>query len=120
MDIRQLRYFVAITESGSFSQAAQKLFVSQPSLSQQIAGLETELKTQLLLRSAQGVAPTPAGSLLYRRSKELLRQVEQIKEEIHLENGLESGPVSVGLPTTIASVLGLPLFTRIRKRFTRR
>ena len=62
MDVRQLKYFIAIVDAGSLSKASQKLYVAQPSLSQQIAGLEAELKTKLLLRSAQGVKPTTAGS----------------------------------------------------------
>jgi len=58
MDIRQLKYFVAIVDCGSLSKAAEQLCVAQPSLSQQIAGLEAELKAMLLLRSHQGVQPT--------------------------------------------------------------
>ena len=65
MDVRQLKYFVGIVDAGSFSKASQKLFVAQPSLSQQIANLEFELDAKLLLRSAQGIMPTAAGSVLY-------------------------------------------------------
>ena len=117
MDIRQLKYFVAIIDAGSFSKAAERLFVAQPSLSQQIAGLETELKTKLLLRSAQGVAPTTAGSTLYRHARLVLRQMEQIRNDVREDSGSEAGAVAVGLPTTVAAVLALPLFERIRKRF---
>jgi LysR family nitrogen assimilation transcriptional regulator len=53
--LRQLRYFVAIVDCGSLSKAAEQLHIAQPALSQQMAGLETELKAQLLLRSSQGV-----------------------------------------------------------------
>ncbi|CAB3767607.1 LysR substrate-binding domain-containing protein [Paraburkholderia solisilvae] len=117
MDIRQLKYFVAIIDAGSFSKAAERLFVAQPSLSQQMAGLESELKTKLLIRSAQGVAPTTAGSALYRHARVVLRQMEQIRNDVREDSGSEAGSVAVGLPTTVAVVLALPLFERIRKRF---
>src|SRR5271156_217894 len=79
MDVRQLKYFVGIVDAGSFSKASQKLFVAQPSLSQQIANLEFELDTKLLLRSAQGIMPTAAGSVLYRHARQILRQMDRIR-----------------------------------------
>jgi LysR family nitrogen assimilation transcriptional regulator len=117
MDVRQLRYFVSIVDAGSLSKAAQKLFIAQPSLSQQIAGLEIELKTKLLLRSAQGVMPTTAGSVLYRHARLVLRQMEQIRADVRDDSGGEAGTVAVGLPTSIAAILATPLFMRIRERF---
>jgi LysR family nitrogen assimilation transcriptional regulator len=109
MDVRQLRYFVSIVDAGSLSKAAQKLFIAQPSLSQQIAGLEIELKTKLLLRSAQGVMPTTAGSVLYRHARLVLRQMEQIRADVRDDSGGEAGTVAVGLPTSIAAILATPL-----------
>jgi LysR family nitrogen assimilation transcriptional regulator len=117
MDVRQLKYFIAIVDAGSLSKASQKLYVAQPSLSQQIAGLEAELKTKLLLRSAQGVKPTTAGSALYRHARLVLRQIDQIREDVREDSGSEAGAVAVGLPTTVAAILALPLFERIRQRF---
>jgi LysR family nitrogen assimilation transcriptional regulator len=117
MDVRQLKYFVAIVDAGSVSKAAQKLFVAQPSLSQQIVGLETELKTKLLLRSSQGVKPTTAGSALYRHARLVLRQMEQIRADVREDGGSEAGVVGVGLPTTTAAILAPPLFDHVRKRF---
>ena len=117
MDLRHLKYFLAIVDAGSFSKAAQKLFVAQPSLSQQIANLEFELKTKLLLRSAQGIMPTAAGSILYRHARQILRQVDQIGSDVRKDGGSEAGPVAIGLPTTMAAILGAPLFERARKSF---
>jgi LysR family nitrogen assimilation transcriptional regulator len=102
MDLRQLKYFLAIADAGSFSKASQKLFVAQLSLSQQIANLEFELKTKLLLRSPQGITPTTAGSVLYRHARQILRQVDQIGADIRKDSGSEVGPVALGLPTTMA------------------
>src|ERR1700683_3222634 len=117
MDIRQLKYFVAIVDAGSLSKAASKLYIAQPSLSQQMAGLEIELKTKLLLRSAQGVMPTTAGTALYRHARLVLRQIEQIRVDVREDSGSEAGTVAVGLPTTVSTILAAALFQRVRKRF---
>ncbi|WP_207005456.1 LysR substrate-binding domain-containing protein [Trinickia mobilis] len=117
MDVRQLKYFVTIVDSGSLSKAAERLFVAQPSLSQQILNLESELKAQLLIRSPQGVAPTEAGKALYRLSRDVLRRMDQIRQEVQEGGGSESGTVVMGFPATIASVLATPLFQRVRRKY---
>jgi len=115
--LRQLKCFVAIVECSSLSKAAERLFVAQPSLSQQIANLESGLGTQLLLRSAMGVKPTEAGRALYRHARIVLRQLEDMRQEVATGAGIVSGPVAVGFPTTIASALAVPLFERVREAF---
>lgn len=117
MDIRQLRYFVSIVDFGSLGKAAEKLFVAQPSLSQQMARLEDELGVALLLRSNHGVTPTAEGDALYRHARTILRQMEQLKQEVTKGAGAESGTVAIGLPTTMASVLAVPLLERIQDRY---
>ena len=117
MDVRQLRYFVSIVDYGSLGKAAEKLFLAQPSLSQQMARLEEELGVPLLLRSNHGVTPTAEGDALYRHARLVLRQMEQLKQEVTKGAGSESGTVAVGLPTTMASVLAVPLFERIQDRY---
>ncbi|MFM0554182.1 LysR substrate-binding domain-containing protein [Paraburkholderia sediminicola] len=119
MDTRQLRYFVSIVDCGSMGKAAEKLYVAQPSLSQQMSRLEEELETKLLIRSRQGVAPTAAGQSLYRHSRLVLRQMEELKQEVREGGNAESGTVAVGFPTTMASILAMPLFARIQERFPR-
>jgi LysR family nitrogen assimilation transcriptional regulator len=117
MDVRQLRYFVSIVDYGSLGKAAEKLFVAQPSLSQQMARLEEELGVPLLLRSNHGVTPTSAGEAMYRHARLVLRQMEQLKQEVTKGVGAESGTVAVGLPTTMASVLAVPLFNRVQQTY---
>lgn len=117
MDVRQLRYFVSIVDYGSLGKAAEKLFVAQPSLSQQMARLEEDLGVPLLLRSNQGVSPTSEGKALYRHARLILRQMEQLKQEVTRGGGAESGTVAVGLPTTMASVLAVPLFERVQETY---
>lgn len=82
MDIRQLEYFRKIAETGSISEAARQMHLSQPPLSYQLRGLEEELGVQLFERSRQGVALTEAGKLLYQRAGELLRFADSAKLEV--------------------------------------
>lgn len=114
MDIRQLRYFAAVVDAGSLSKAALKLSISQPSLSQQIAEMEDDLGVALLLRSWSGISPTEAGLAMYRHAKTILKQVEQMRDDVKRGEHSLSGQVAVGLPTSVASVLAVPLFDRIR------
>ncbi|MBU6440591.1 MAG: LysR family transcriptional regulator [Betaproteobacteria bacterium] len=114
MDMRQLRYFVQIVESGSLAKASQTLYVSQPSLSQQLAKLEDEIGRKLLNRTARGVGPTPHGQALYNHAIFLLRQFNQTKAIARQEVSQLTGQVCVGLAPTTLGALGLPLLERIR------
>lgn len=109
MELRQLKYFTVIIESGSFSKAAVACHVVQSALSQQIAALEAELGTHLLVRSTQGVTPTGAGQLFYRHAQHVLRQIDHVKTALQQHEGKPSGSVSIGLPTSTAATLSLPL-----------
>ena len=77
MNLRQLRYFTQIVESGSLSKASRQLFIAQPALSQQLSKLEDEVGKPLLKRSSRGVAPTENGLALYHHARFMLRQLEQ-------------------------------------------
>ena len=105
MQFRQLRYFVKIVDAGSFSRAAAIIHVAQPALSQQIAELEERFGVSLLLRSARGVRPTPAGEVLYQEATSILRQIEQLPGIIRSTSGEIDGPVSLGLASTIAAMM---------------
>ncbi len=117
MDVKQLKYFVAVVEAGSLSKAALKLAVSQPSLSQQIGTMEYEMGAPLLLRSTAGVRPTQAGNTLYRHAQTILKQFEQMRGEVSRGEHGEVGRVAVGLPTTIAAAIAEPLFTHVRDTY---
>lgn len=117
MDLRQLRYFTQIVESGSLSKASRQLFIAQPALSQQLSKLETEVGKPLLTRSSRGVVPTENGLALYHHARFMLRQLDQALSIARKESGAVQGMVSVGLPATTVSALGLPLVHRIRERY---
>lgn len=116
MDLRKLRYFVAIVDAGSLSKASERLHIAQPSLSQQIAAMEADLGLALLLRNSQGVVPTEAGNTLYRRARQLLRQFDQLRAEVTSSAGDEVGRVTIGLPTSVAALLAVPLVRAVRQR----
>src|SRR5260370_16592340 len=81
MELRHLRYFVAVAEAGSLTVAAeQRLHTSQPSLSRQIRDLESELGVQLLTRRARGIELTPAGRTFLDHARLVLSQVDAASE----------------------------------------
>jgi LysR family transcriptional regulator, hca operon transcriptional activator len=80
MELRHLRYFVAVVEAGSLTVAARKLHTSQPSLSRQIRDLEEEIGAQLLTRRARGIELTPAGRAFFDHARSVLSQVEAAGE----------------------------------------
>lgn len=116
MDMRQLRYFVQIVESGSLAKASRQLFIAQPALSQNMARLEGEVGKPLLIRSSRGVAPTENGMALYHHAKFMLRQFEQAIAVARQESSVLSGRVSLGLAPSTNCQLGLPLMRHMRHR----
>ncbi|MEI2733336.1 MAG: LysR substrate-binding domain-containing protein [Rhodoblastus sp.] len=117
MDLRQLRYFAQIVESGSLSKASRCLFIAQPALSQQIAKLEDEVGKPLLQRSSRGVTPTENGLALYHHALFVLRQMDQALSIARQDAGAVQGMVSVGLPATTVLAIGLPLMKAIRAQY---
>ena len=117
MDLRQLRYFIAIVEQGSFSQAAAFLNIAQPALSLHVRNMEADLRTALLYRSPKGVAPTEAGEILLRNARIILNQVTIAEEEIRGHESDPMGVVRVGLPGTISEILAVPLIVAAHRRF---
>src|SRR5512133_1949322 len=106
MDTRQLAAFCAVVERRSFSQAADRLGVTQPAVSLQVRALEKRLGTQLLDRSGRRVEPTEAGAKLYRSAQRLLALEEEIVDELAEEaTGELSGTFEIGASTGPGGVL---------------
>ena len=116
MDLRQLEYFVRVAELGSFTRAAQQLRIAQPALSRQVRLLEVELRQNLLTRNGRGALPTEAGKLMLEHGRGILHQVERAKEDLGRVRGGLSGRVAVGMPTSVARVLAVPLTREFRKQ----
>jgi LysR family nitrogen assimilation transcriptional regulator len=117
MLLRQLRYFTKIVELGSFSRAAREIFVAQPALSNQIAALEANLKTQLLLRGSRGVRPTAAGIALYRTAASVFRQLDGVRHDVSECAEDPKGLVSIGIPMSTAGVIALPIVREVRAKY---
>src|SRR6478672_2078952 len=97
MDTKQLAAFCAVVERKSFSQAAERLGVTQPAVSLQVRSLEQRLGQQLLDRSGRRVEPTEAGRRLYRGAQRLLALEEQLVEEVSgAQSGELAGSLSIG------------------------
>ena len=96
MELRQLRYFVAIVEEGGFSRAAERLHLSQPPLSTQIRSLEDEIGVRLLERSNRGVSVTPAGSVFYEEVRVVLARLEHARNKTLQAGRGDVGSLSVG------------------------
>src|SRR5690242_17729570 len=109
MDFRRLRYFVAIVDAGSVSKASAQVRIAQPALSQQLLTLESEVGVKLVDRTSHGITTTPAGRRLYRHALTILRQVEEARRHIRDDTDDIDGIVSVALPTSVATILALPL-----------
>ena len=100
MDTRQLAAFCTVVERKSFSQAAERLGVTQPAVSLQVRSLEKRLGRKLLDRSGRRVEPTEAGLALYRGAQRMLQLEEQLVEELHAgDGGAVGGALAVGAST---------------------
>ena len=96
MDLRTLRYFVTAAEELNITRAAERLNMSQPPLSSQIHGLEEELGVQLFIRGKRHLTITRAGTLLYRRAKQILELSDQTQRELQSMEGL-TGELNISL-----------------------
>jgi DNA-binding transcriptional LysR family regulator len=118
MDTRQLAAFCTVVERRSFSQAAERLGVTQPAVSLQVRSLEKRLCTQLLDRSGRRVEPTEAGWTLYRGAQRLLALEEQLLDEVTGDAAGElSGELSIGASTGPAAIAVPLLLCEFQRSF---
>lgn len=101
MELRQLKYFVGIAETGRFSDASKQLFISQSAVSQQIKSLEEELGTQLFVRTTHSVTLTESGQELLPLARKVLASVSACYDRISDLKGLLCGELNIGLTYTL-------------------
>jgi DNA-binding transcriptional LysR family regulator len=116
MTFRQLEYLVAVIDDGSLGRAAQRLYVSQPTLSQQIRALEAEIGGPLLERLPRGVRATAAGEALLPAARAALAATERARRSARMVLGLEAGELEIATVGTVAFGLLPPLLRRWRAR----
>ncbi len=114
MDLRALRYFVAVAQERHFGRAAVRLQMTQPPLSRAIKRLENDLGTVLLLRSATGVTLTAAGAVLYDEARTLLEQADQLRTRVLVVAG--AATVTIGVLADSGEQAGHRLAAAFRER----
>jgi len=106
MELRQIRYFIAVAELLSYSNAAKQLHVSISPLSRQIRQLEDEFGVQLFERDRRRVSLTDAGKLFLREAKSLIRQTESLAEQLRLAKAGELGIVRIAVGLHLGDMIG--------------
>ncbi len=104
MDLRQLRYLVALADEGNFTRAAAREHIAQPALSQQLRRLEQEVGLALVERTTRRVSLTEAGTLLVARARAILADVEAAQAELEALRGAFTGRVNIGAMHTMGPV----------------
>ena len=117
MNLRDLKYLVALADHRHFGKAAAASFVSQPTLSTQIKKLEEELGVSLVERAPRKVMLTPAGRDAAERARRIVAEVEQMKEAARRSQDPEAGTVRLGIFPTLAPYLLPHVVPRLRERF---
>ncbi|MEZ5277686.1 MAG: LysR substrate-binding domain-containing protein [Opitutaceae bacterium] len=113
MELRQLRYFVAVAEAGTISRAADRIFLTQPALSRQIKALEEEIGQCLLERKAHSIELTPAGETMLQEAKELLARADHLLERVKAAG--KEIRLRIGYAPTLAAGLLSPAVESFRQ-----
>lgn len=119
VNIRDLKYLVALAEHKHFGRAAEASFVSQPTLSTQIRKLEDELEVALVERTPRKVLLTEVGKEIAQRARDVLNEIDQIKAIARRTRDPESGTIRLGIFPTLGPYLLPHVIPRIRERFPR-
>ena len=117
MDIKQLKYFIAIAEEGSISKAAKRLHMAQPPLSQQLKAMESELGVELFERSTRKLEITSSGQAMYHKAKQILKLMDiAIKEVKDISDGL-AGKLSIGTVSAAGATFLPQLISNFHSKF---
>ena len=113
IEIRHLRYLLAVAEAGSFSRAADRLGVSQPNVSQQMRDLESVLRVSLFQRRGKRILLTSAGLIFQEHARAILRQIENFLQELSIEPGQMRGALHLG----VVPILNVALIPQLLGKF---
>lgn len=113
MELKDLYVFLKVVQQGSFTKAAEEMYVSQPTLSKSLKSLEKELQVKLLERSTKSLALTDAGSIVYSQSMKIFQLVDELEVLLSDLKKVEFGEVKVGIPPLIGTLF----FSKIATKF---
>ncbi|MGY5958866.1 LysR family transcriptional regulator [Kosakonia sp. BK9b] len=116
MDIRTLRYFVEVVRQQSFTRAAERLFVTQPTISKMLKNLEDELNCTLLIRHGRKLLLTDTGRVVFERGVAILAEFRQLEAELSDINQLNKGVLCLGIPPMVGMLMAGPI-SLFRQRF---
>jgi LysR family nitrogen assimilation transcriptional regulator len=117
MEIRQIKYYIAVVDCGSLSRAARQVHIAQSALSTQIPALEAELGVQLIHRSHNGISTSEAGKVFYEYAQGMLKHLSDARAAVTSTPGSISGSIVVALPQSVATILAMPLMSAVRARY---
>lgn len=117
MEIRQLKYFVAVADAGSLSAAARKVLIAQSALSKQMSALEAELGVTLFHRGNSGIAINEAGKVFYEYALGILKQLRDAKAAVLPGHGVLIGSIVVALPQSVSPIVALPLLQAVGRTY---
>ncbi|HWZ49579.1 MAG TPA: LysR family transcriptional regulator [Herbaspirillum sp.] len=115
MNLRALKYFVAIADAGSVTAAAEAIAIAQPALSRQLRELESDLGLQLLHRTPRGVRLTQAGVILYESATRILTEAQRVREQLKGQRHAGQATVVLGASPTLARLLVPGVFARCQR-----
>ncbi len=113
VEIRRLQHLLAVVEHGGFRRAAEAVHLSQPALSKSIKNLEESFGVPLLDRRPRAVVPTPFGEIVIERARKILADLDQMKREVDLLKGFESGMLMVGCDPYVAKSVMAPALSNL-------
>ena len=114
MELSQLRTLIHVAELGSLSKAADRMHIAQPALSRQVRLLEEELGVRLFDRHGRGMVVTEQGRSVLAHATRVMRELEEIRADVADGDTPMAGPVSIGLPPTVADIISVPLVGAFR------
>ncbi|CAH0529830.1 LysR family transcriptional regulator [Vibrio hippocampi] len=117
MELRQLKYFVAVAEQGSISAASRQLNLAQPAISSSIKKLEADLNSVLFYRKERGVSLTVAGQEFMLHARQILQQTSDAKLAMQNLVGLDKGEVEIGMPSMVGSYYFPPILMAFKHQY---
>lgn len=116
LQFRDLEIFITVCEEKSFTKAAEKLYIAQPSISKTVQKIEREFCSVLINRANKNISLTETGEIVYKRSKEILFLLENMQNEINDLSNTVTGELKIGIP----QIIGTVFYPKIAKRFSER